>query len=136
MWNPGKCIFCRNAGVLASQPTTPDLDMSSLLTPNLGIWDPQITPGMPVYHSSSLTFRLMTASEHYLVRTQEVANVFIPLEFSKVGDTKSHWHRTSMSWHNGMCGWSSWLVNMCWLITQSFSRALATLPLQLLQTRS
>ena len=47
----------------------------------------------------------MTASEHYLVGTQEVANVFIPLEFSKVGDTRSHWHRTCMSWHNGMCGW-------------------------------
>ena len=60
---------------------------------------------MPVYHSSSLTFRLMTASEHYLVRTQEVANVFISLEFIKGDDTKSHWRRSSMSWHNGMCGW-------------------------------
>ena len=61
---------------------------------------------MPVYHSSSLTFRLMTASEHYyLVRTWEVANIFIPLEFNKGDDTKSHWCRTSMSWQNGMCGW-------------------------------
>ena len=60
---------------------------------------------MPVYHSSSLTFRQMTASEHYLIRTQEVANVFIPLEFNRGGDTRSHWHRTSVSWHNRMCGW-------------------------------
>ena len=58
-----------------------------------------------MYYSSRLTFRLMTASEHYLVGTWEVANVFIPLEFSRGSDTKSHWHRTSMSWHNKMCGW-------------------------------
>ena len=47
----------------------------------------------------------MTASEHYLVGTREVDNIFIPLEFSKGGDTKSHWHRTSMSWHNRVCVW-------------------------------
>ena len=77
-----------------------------LLTPNPGIQDPQINPGTPVYHSSSLTFWLMTDSEHYLVRTWEVANIFIPLEFNKGDDTKSHWHRTSMLWHNRMCGWA------------------------------
>ena len=60
---------------------------------------------MPVYHSSSLTFRLMTASEPNLAGTWEVANVFIPMEFNKGDDTKSHWHRTSMSSHNEMCGW-------------------------------
>ena len=94
---------CQGDGPLSwPLPTWTCLD---LLTPNPRIRDPQITPGTPVYHSSSLTFRLMTVSEHYLVGTQEVANIFIPLEFSKGGDTKSHWHRTSMSWHNGMCGW-------------------------------
>ena len=93
---------CWGVGPL-SQPL-PTWRCLDLLTPNPGIQDPWVNPGMPVYHSSSLTFRLMTASEHYLVRTQEVANVFIPLEFSRGGDTKSHWYRTSMSWHNGMCG--------------------------------
>ena len=39
-----------------------------------------------------------------------MANVFIPLEFSKGGDTRSDWHKTSMSWHNEMCGWVQ-LVN-------------------------
>ena len=58
-----------------------------------------------MYHSSSLTFRLMTASEYYLTGTLEVANVFIPLEFNKGNDLRSHWQRASMSWHNGMCGW-------------------------------
>ena len=58
---------CQGIGPL-SQPL-PTWTCLDLLTPNPGIWDPQITPGMPVYHSSSLTFRLMTASEHYLVRT-------------------------------------------------------------------
>ena len=33
-----------------------------LLTPSPGIQDPKVTPGTPVYHSSSLTFRLKTAS--------------------------------------------------------------------------
>ena len=47
----------------------------------------------------------MTASEHYLIGTHKVANVFIPLEFNKGNDPRSHWQRASMSWHNGMCGW-------------------------------
>ena len=47
----------------------------------------------------------MTASEHYLIGTQEVANMFIPLEFNKRNGKRSHWRRASMSWHNGMCGW-------------------------------
>ena len=47
----------------------------------------------------------MTASEYYLIRTHEVANVFIALEFNKGNDPRSHWQRASMSWHNGMCGW-------------------------------
>ena len=72
-----------------SQPL-PTWTCLDLLTPNPGIQDPEVNPGLPVYCSSSLTFRLMTASEHYLVGTQEVANVFIPLEFSIGGDTKSH----------------------------------------------
>ena len=94
---------CQGVGPLSRPlPTWTCLD---LLTPNPGIRDPQVNPGTPVYHSSSLTFRLMTAGKHYLVGTWEVANIFIPLEFNKGGDTKSHWHRTSMSWHNGMCGW-------------------------------
>ena len=76
-----------------------------LLTPNPGIQDPKVSPGTPVYHSSSLTFRLMTASEHYVIGTCEVANIFIPLEFNKGKDPRSHWQRASMSWHNGMCGW-------------------------------
>ena len=94
---------CRGVGPL-SQPLQ-NWTCLDLLTPNLGIQDPQVNPGMPVYHSSSLTFRLMTASEHYLVRTWEEAHIFIPLEFNKRDDTKFHWHRTSMLWHNGMCGW-------------------------------
>ena len=76
-----------------------------LLTPNPGIRDPKVSPGTPVYHSSSLTFRFMTASEHCLIGTHKVANVFIPLEFNKGNDPRSHWQRASMSWHNGMCGW-------------------------------
>ena len=44
---------CRDVGPL-SQPL-PTWTCLDLLTPNPGIQDPQITPGMPVYHSSSLT---------------------------------------------------------------------------------
>ena len=83
-------------------PTWTCLD---LLTSNPGIRDPKVSPGTPVYHSSSLTFRLMTASEHYLIGTNEVANMFIHLEFNKGNDPRSHWQRASMSWHNGMCHW-------------------------------
>ena len=77
----------------------------SVLTPNPRIQDPKVSPGTPVYHSSSLTFRLMTTSEHYLIGTHMVVNIFIPLEFNKGNDQRSHWQRASMSWHNGMCGW-------------------------------
>ena len=75
-------------------PTWTCLD---LLTPNPGIWNPEINPGTPVYHSSSLTLMLMTASEHYLIRTPEVANMFIPLEFDKENDLRFHWQWASMS---------------------------------------
>ena len=79
---------CQGVGPL-SQPLSAWTCLD-LLTPNPGIRYPQVNPGTPVYHSSSLTFRLLTASEHYLVGTWEVANIFIPLEFSRGGDTKSH----------------------------------------------
>ena len=68
-----------------SQPL-PTWTCLDLLTPNPGIQDPKVSPGTPVYHSSSLTFRLMIASEHYLIGTGEVANIFIPLEFNKGND--------------------------------------------------
>ena len=94
---------CQGVGLL-SQPL-PTWTCCDLLTPNPGMQDPKISPGAPMYHSSSLTFRLMTASEHYLIGTQEVAIMFILLEFNKGNDNRSHWQRASMSWHNGMCGW-------------------------------
>ena len=50
-------------------PTWTCLD---LLTPSPGIQDSKVSPGAPAYHSSSLTFRLMTANEHYLTGAREV----------------------------------------------------------------
>ena len=76
----------------------------NFITPNPGVRNPQIHPDTPVYHSFSLTFQLMTPSEHYLIGIWEVANIFIPLEFSRRGDDQSHWQRTSLLWHNRMCG--------------------------------
>ena len=76
----------------------------NFITPNPGVRNPQIHPDTPVYHSFSMTFQLMTPSEHYLIGIWEVANIFIPLEFSRRGDDQSHWQRTSLLWHNRMCG--------------------------------
>ena len=94
---------CRGVGPLSHPlPTWAHLNF---IIPNPGVRNPQIHPVTPVYDSSSLTFQLMTAGEHYLIGTREVANIFIPLKFSREGDDRSHWQRTSLSWHNGMCGW-------------------------------
>ena len=58
---------CRGVSPLSCPlPTWACLDF---VTPNPGVRNPQISPSTPVYHSSSLTFQLMTASEHYLIGT-------------------------------------------------------------------
>ena len=94
---------CQGVGPLSCPlPTWACLD---LLTSNPGVGEPRVKPAnptVPLFHHSRLTLRLLTPSEHYLIGTREVANIFIPLEFNKVGD---YWWRVSMSWHNGMCSW-------------------------------
>ena len=96
-------LLRKHQGVSPLSQPLPTWTCLDLLTPSPGIQDPRVSPDTPVYHSSSLTFRLMTASEYYLIGTYEVANMFSPLEFNKGNDPKSNWQRASISWHNGMC---------------------------------
>ena len=98
-------LLRKHRGVSPLSHPLPTWACLDFVTPNPGVRNPQICPDTPVYHSSSLTFGVMTASENYLIGTWEVANIFIPFEFSREGDDQSHWWRTSLSWHNRMCGW-------------------------------
>ena len=62
-------LLRKHWGVSSVSQPLPTWTCLDLLTPNPGIRDPKVSPSTPVFHSSSLTFRLMTASEHYVIRT-------------------------------------------------------------------
>ena len=63
-----------------------------------GVIDPEGAQAHAIYSSQTLTFHMMLATKHHFHSIQERVNVFIPLEFRDLRDSRPRWRTASFQY--------------------------------------
>ena len=76
-----------------------------------GVIDPEGAQARTIHSSQTLTFYMMLATKHHFHGIQEIANVFIPLEFRDQRDIRPRWRTASFQYLDGVWEWVQFMID-------------------------